>query len=122
MARRERALLALSIDLLAAAAHGYQVLLFRLLAIVQWNPFGATIVSLALLAHGAAGTALALTGQRLSLEVPLKPHPCSLNEKAGSIRAISLAGSRAAFARFRQLRVTLRSSARMRCASRALTR
>ena len=35
MARRERALLALSIGLLAASALGYQVLLFRLLAIVQ---------------------------------------------------------------------------------------
>ncbi len=65
MARRERVLLALSIGLLAAAALGYQVLLFRLLAIIQWHPFVATIVSLALLGHGAAGTALALAGGRL---------------------------------------------------------
>jgi hypothetical protein len=71
MARREQALLALSIGLLAASALGYQVLLFRLLAIVQWHPFVATIVSLALLGHGAAGTALALAGGRLLPRFPL---------------------------------------------------
>jgi hypothetical protein len=70
MARREHALLALSIGLLAGAALGYQVLLFRLLAIVQWSPFVATIVSLALLGHGAAGTALALGGRRLLPHFP----------------------------------------------------
>jgi len=71
MARRERALLALSIGILAASALGYQVLLFRLLAIVQWYTFVATIVSLALLGHGAAGTALALAGGRLLPRFPL---------------------------------------------------
>jgi len=71
MARRERALLALSIGLLAASALGYQVLLFRLLAIVQWHTFVATIVSLALLGHGVAGTALALAGGRLLPRFPL---------------------------------------------------
>ena len=70
MARREHALLALSIGLLAGAALGYQVLLFRLLAIVQWSPFVATIVSLALLGHGAAGTALALGDRRLLPHFP----------------------------------------------------
>ena len=71
MPRREQALLALSIGLLAASALGYQVLLFRLLAIVQWHPFVATIVSLALLGHGAAGTALAVAGGRLLPRFPL---------------------------------------------------
>lgn len=65
MPRREPLLLALAVGLLAGAALAYQVLLFRLLAIVQWHPFAATIVSLALLGHGAAGTALALAGRRL---------------------------------------------------------
>ncbi len=65
MARREQVLLALSIGLLAGAALAYQVLLFRLLAIVQWQPFAATIISLALLGHGAAGTALSLAGPRM---------------------------------------------------------
>ena len=70
MARREQALLALSIGLLAGAALAYQVLLFRLLAIVQWHTFIVTIVSLALLGHGAAGTALALAGRRLLPRFP----------------------------------------------------
>ncbi len=65
MVRRDYALLALSIGLLAGAALAYQVLLFRLLAIIQWHSFAAMIISLALLGHGAAGTALALTGKRL---------------------------------------------------------
>ena len=65
MGRREHALLAVSVGLLAGAALAYQALLFRLLAIVQWHTFVATIVSLALLGHGAAGTALALAGKRL---------------------------------------------------------
>ncbi len=57
--------LPLSIGLLAGAALAYQVLLFRLLAIVQWHPFAAMIISLALLGHGAAGTVLAIAGRRL---------------------------------------------------------
>lgn len=77
MARREQALLALSIGLLAASALGYQVLLFRLLAIVQWHPFVATIVSLALLGHGAAGTALALAGRRLLPRFPQAYAACA---------------------------------------------
>ncbi|MGH8135394.1 MAG: spermidine synthase [Steroidobacteraceae bacterium] len=70
MTRRESALLALSIGLLAGGALGYQVLLFRLLAIIQWHPFAAMIISLALLGHGAAGTALALGGHRLLTRFP----------------------------------------------------
>jgi SAM-dependent methyltransferase len=65
MLRRERWLLAIAIGLLAGAALAYQVLLFRLLAIIQWHPFAAMIISLALLGHGAAGTALALAGRRV---------------------------------------------------------
>jgi hypothetical protein len=65
MSRREQALLTISIGLLASASLAYQVLMFRLLAIVQWHQFAAMIVSLALLGHGAAGTVLALTGRRL---------------------------------------------------------
>lgn len=68
--RREPAALAIAIGLLAAAALAFQVLLFRLLAIVQWHPFVAMIVSLALLGHGAAGTTLALAGRRLLPRFP----------------------------------------------------
>ncbi|MEX0735088.1 MAG: hypothetical protein WDZ66_08520 [Steroidobacteraceae bacterium] len=77
MARREQVLLALSIGLLAAAALAYQVLLFRLLAIVQWHQFAAMIISLALLGHGAAGTALALTGHRLLPRFPVVYATCA---------------------------------------------
>jgi hypothetical protein len=62
-ARYER-LLPWAIALVAAAALAYQLLLMRLLAIVHWYPFAAMIVSLALLGHGASGTALALAGER----------------------------------------------------------
>jgi hypothetical protein len=77
MSRRGQALLALSIGVLAASALGYQVLLFRLLAIVQWHPFVATIVSLALLGHGAAGTALALAGGRVLPRFPVAYAACA---------------------------------------------
>jgi hypothetical protein len=77
MARREQVLLALAIALLAGAALAYQVLLFRLLAIVQWHPFAATIISLALLGHGAAGTALALAGRRLLPRFPAAFATCA---------------------------------------------
>ncbi|MFN3842888.1 MAG: spermidine synthase [Rehaibacterium terrae] len=52
--------LALSVALLSAAALGYQILLMRWLAIAHWQPFAAMIISLALLGHGASGTALSL--------------------------------------------------------------
>jgi len=55
-----------SVGLLAAAALAYELLLFRLLAIIQWQPFAAMIISLALLGHGAGGTVLAFTGARLT--------------------------------------------------------
>lgn len=53
-------LLALSIGAISAAALAYQVLLMHWLAIAHWQPFAAMIISLALLGHGASGTALSL--------------------------------------------------------------
>lgn len=62
----------LSVGLLSAAALAYQLLLLRLLAIVQWSMLAGTVVSLALLAHGASGTALALLrGRAAALAPPL---------------------------------------------------
>ena len=52
--------LLLAIALLSAAALAYQLLLMRWLAIAHWYPFAAMIISLALLGHGASGTALSL--------------------------------------------------------------
>ncbi|MGH8130140.1 MAG: spermidine synthase [Steroidobacteraceae bacterium] len=77
MPRREQALLAVSIGLLASASLAYQVLLFRLLAIVQWHHFAAMIISLALLGHGAAGTVLAFTGRRLLPRFPAVYATCA---------------------------------------------
>ncbi len=53
-----------SIALLAGAALGYQVLLTRLFAIIQWHHLAFMVISLALLGTGASGTLLALLGER----------------------------------------------------------
>ena len=54
--------------LVSAAAIGYELLLMRMLSIVQWHHFAYMIISLALLGYGVSGTAIALTrkwlGQR----------------------------------------------------------
>ena len=51
--------------LVSAGAIGYELLLMRVLSIVQWHHFAYMIISLALLGYGASGTFLALYGQRL---------------------------------------------------------
>jgi hypothetical protein len=51
--------------LVSAAAIGYEILLMRLLSIVQWHHFAYMIISLALLGYGASGTAIALLKQAL---------------------------------------------------------
>ena len=50
----------LAIAVLSAAILGYEVLLVRLLAIVQWHHFAAMVISIALLGFGASGTAVYL--------------------------------------------------------------
>ena len=45
---------------MSAAAIGYEILLMRVLSIVQWHHFAYMIISLALLGYGASGTAIAL--------------------------------------------------------------
>ncbi len=52
--------LLLSISLISASAIAYEILLMRLLSIVQWHHFAYMIISLALLGYGLSGTALAL--------------------------------------------------------------
>lgn len=46
--------------LITAAAIGYEILLMRLLSIVQWHHFAYMVISLALLGYGASGTVIAL--------------------------------------------------------------
>lgn len=50
----------LALALLSASALGYEVLLLRLLSIIQWHHFAYMMISVALLGYGAAGTAVAL--------------------------------------------------------------
>jgi len=52
--------LRLSIALVSASALAYEVLLMRLLSIVQWHHFAYMIISLALLGFGASGTFLTI--------------------------------------------------------------
>jgi len=54
-----------SIFLVSASAIAYEVLLMRILSIVQWHHFAWMIISLALLGYGASGTVLALARDRL---------------------------------------------------------
>ena len=51
--------------LVSAAAIGYELLLMRMLSIVQWHHFAYMIISLALLGYGASGTLIALFRRRL---------------------------------------------------------
>ena len=53
-------LLLTAILLISASAISYEILLIRLLSIVQWHHFAWMVISLALLGYGASGTAIAL--------------------------------------------------------------
>lgn len=74
MSDAERApsvLLLAAVALLSAATLGYEVLLTRLLAIVQWHHFAFLVISTALLGFGASGAFLVVVGHRL--RVPAGP-------------------------------------------------
>jgi hypothetical protein len=64
----DRRRLLLSVALIAAAALAYQLLLLRLLAIVQWQALAGVVVSLALLGHGASGSLLAVLRARVLVQ------------------------------------------------------
>ena len=64
-------LLLAAVALLSAATLGYEVLLTRLLAIVQWHHFAFLVISAALLGFGASGAFLVVVGNRL--RVPAGP-------------------------------------------------
>jgi SAM-dependent methyltransferase len=55
----------LAIAAVSAGILGYEVLLMRLFAIVQWQHFAYMVISVALLGFGASGTMLALAQDRL---------------------------------------------------------
>ncbi|MGD8681768.1 MAG: hypothetical protein PVJ33_15465 [Lysobacterales bacterium] len=49
-----------AVFMISAAALAYEILLMRILSIVQWHHFAWMIISLALLGYGASGSAIAL--------------------------------------------------------------
>jgi len=55
----------LAILLVSTAAIAYEILLIRILSIVQWHHFAWMIISLALLGYGASGAAIALAKSRV---------------------------------------------------------
>ena len=54
-----------AVAVLSAATLGYEVLLTRLLSIVQWHHFAFLVISVALLGFGASGTFLLVVGDRI---------------------------------------------------------
>lgn len=60
----------LAIACISCAALGLEILLMRLFAVVQWHHYAYLAVSLAMLGYGAAGTALAIAGDRVRGRVP----------------------------------------------------
>ena len=60
-------LLLAAVALLSASALGYEILLTRLLAIVQWHHFAFLVISIALLGFGASGAFLMVVGSRLRI-------------------------------------------------------
>ncbi len=58
-----------AVALLSAATLGYEVVLTRLLAIVQWHHFAYMVIASALLGIGASGTFLLVFGSRIRLAI-----------------------------------------------------
>ena len=62
---RPAASVGLAVALVSGGALGYEILLTRLLSIIQWHHYAYMVISLALLGFGASGTLLSLLGARL---------------------------------------------------------
>ena len=56
----------IAVFFVSLAAIGYEILLMRLLSIVQWHHFAYMIISLALLGYGVSGTLIAMTHRTLA--------------------------------------------------------
>ncbi|MEW6486886.1 MAG: SAM-dependent methyltransferase, partial [Thermodesulfobacteriota bacterium] len=65
-----------SVSLLSAGALAYQVLLMRLLSVVLWHHFAATVISLALLGYGVSGAVLSLAQGPLVARFPWAYRVC----------------------------------------------
>ena len=75
-----------AIALLSAAALGYEVLLLRLFAIIQWHHFAYLVISVALLGFGAAGTFVTLGRDRL---LPAYPASFALAAASFAVATVS---------------------------------
>ena len=73
-----RRLLFLATLLISAAAIAYEILLMRVLSIVQWHHFAYMIISLALLGYGASGSFVALNKRWLEPRFELVFSVCGL--------------------------------------------
>ena len=82
--------------LISACAIGYEILLMRVLSIVQWHHFAYMIISLALLGYGASGTFIALTRRRLEGRVATAFSVCASAAAAGMVLAF-VVGQRVPF-------------------------
>ena len=58
-----------AVAMLSAATLGYEILLTRLLAIVQWHHFAFLVISVALLGFGASGAFLLVLGDRIRVRI-----------------------------------------------------
>lgn len=83
--------LAVAIGLVSMAALAYQLLLMRWLAIAHWHPFAVVIISLALLGHGASGTALSLMGARATRHFDVLFPACAIAFVAAAAACLVLA-------------------------------
>lgn len=83
--------LPLAIALVSMAALAWQLLLVRWLAIAHWHPFAVVIISLALLGHGASGTALSLWRARALRHVDALFAGCALAFAASAMASLWLA-------------------------------
>lgn len=83
--------LPLAVALISAAALAWQLLLVRWLAIAHWHPFAVVIISLALLGHGASGTALSLLRGRWQARFEAWFAACALGFALGAVGCLLLA-------------------------------
>ena len=71
-------LLYISTLFVSVAAIAYEILLMRVLSIVQWHHFAYMIISLALLGYGASGTFIAISKRWLQPRFELAFSICAL--------------------------------------------
>ena len=80
-----------AVALLSAAALAFEVLLVRVLSIMQWHHFAAMIISMALLGYGASGTLLTFARSRLLARIEPAFAALAVLFATGMLASVSLA-------------------------------